>query len=123
MIRKTSLEVYRQIEAEGLLARQMLETYKVVYECGPMTSGEAFAMLNKGNPIKALTQSRARFTDMRRMGVLSEVGERACRVTGRNAILWDVTDKLPVKVEKPKRTKCKACDGRGYFETQQTKFF
>ena len=39
--------------------------------------------------------SRARFTELRELGVIYEKGERKCNITGRNVIEWDLTDKLP----------------------------
>jgi len=39
--------------------------------------------------------------ELKDRGVVVEVGEKICSVTGKKAILWDVTDSLPV--EPPKR--------------------
>ena len=49
--------------------------------------------------------SAARFTELRRLGVIYEKKERPCRVTGRNVIEWDLTDKLPVDFKNPNKTK------------------
>lgn len=95
MTRETSIDVYRQIEAEGLLSKMNFEVYSTVFHHGPMTSGEAFYEMNRGRPMKALTQTRARFTDLRNAGALKELGTRSCKITGRTAIVWDVTARIP----------------------------
>ena len=123
MVRDTSIEAYNKIKENGLLSKRRWQVYDVVYNHGPMTSGEAFKILNNGSATKSLTQSRARFTELREMGVFVELGERTCSVTGHAAILWDVTSKLPIKFEKPLRQKCPHCDGKGYIENRQTKLF
>lgn len=94
MIRKTSIEVYHQIKEEGLLSKRRMEVFKAITECAPCTSAEAMAtIITKSN---VLSQSRARFTELRNMGVIKELGERKCKITGRKVIEWDVTGDLPV---------------------------
>lgn len=99
-IRTTSIEVYKFLEQNGTLSEKRWEVYATVYNNGPMTSAEAFSKINEGKSIKSLTQSRARFTELRGMGLLKETGERVCKITGHNVIEWDVTDQLPLKLEK-----------------------
>lgn len=99
-IRTTSIEVYKFLEENGTLSAKRWEVYATVYNNGPMTSAEAFAKINEGKSIKSLTQSRARFTELRGMGLLKETGERECTITGHTVIEWDVTDQLPLKLEK-----------------------
>ena len=93
-IRETSIKAYRQIVAEGLLSRERLRVYQYVFHHGPVTSGEAFARMVKDTR-SPLSQSRARFTELRDMNVLREVGERKCKISGRMCIVWDVTKSLP----------------------------
>jgi hypothetical protein len=94
-IRTTSIETYRQIEAEGLLSRERWRVYSCVFHNGPLTSGEAFEILRAAEPRNPLSQSRARFTELRDMGVLCEIEERDCNISGRKCIVWDVTSNLP----------------------------
>jgi hypothetical protein len=100
MTRRTSIEAYERIKREGLLKKAEWEIYDTVYKHGPMTSGDAFLIINGNSPRKCLTQSRARFTGLRDKGVLEEVGEGVSKSTGYGGYLWDVTDDLPRKVEK-----------------------
>lgn len=99
-IRTTSIEVYKFLEENGTLSAKRWEIYATVYNHGPITSGEAFAKLSEGKTLKSLSQSRARFTELRGMGLLKETGERECKITGYTVIEWDVTDQLPLKLEK-----------------------
>lgn len=102
MIRSTSIETFHQITEEGLLTKQRLKVYRYLYLHGPMTSGEYFFKSNNGNPVKALTQNRARFTELREMGAIAEIGVKKCTVTGRRALLWQTTDKIPKPLPKKK---------------------
>jgi hypothetical protein len=106
-IRQTSIEVYRQMEREGLLSERRWEAYKILYEYGPMTSNEIFEKARlHGNP-NYRHNTNARMTELRDLGVAVEVGTRECSVTGRTVILWDVTDQLPSRPEKREATPSK----------------
>ena len=59
-------------------------------------------MTTKENQI---SQSRARFTELRELGVIYEVRNRKCTITGMNVIEWDLTDRLPVTVKNTNKTK------------------
>ena len=102
--RQTSIDCYRQIKAEGLLTKRRLEVYEAIYNSAPCTSSEA--MRGRLNSTNVLSQSRARFTELRELGVIYEKGVRKCNVTGRNVIEWDLTDRLPIKTKpRPKQKK------------------
>ncbi len=125
-MRQTSYEAFKQIESEGLLSKLRFVVYKALYEGGPMTAQETWHYLRdqaarRGEArINGITP---RFSELFRCGVIEEDGERPCKITKRKCIVWKVNAKLPVKLERPHRRKCKACDGKGYLETQQTKIF
>ena len=110
MIRKISIDVYRKIEAEGLLSKLQWEVYSTVFHHGPMTSGECFSMLaGRKSRASPLIQMWARFTELQDMGVLRELGTRPCKVTGRVAIEWDVSGKLPTSVSRKRTRSCPTC--------------
>lgn len=96
-MRETSQLAYQQIKAEGLLTRARLEVYEAVCHHEPCTSGEAFASVSHDR--HPLSQSRARFTELRDRGVIREVAVRPCQVSGRRCIVWAVTGDLPVEPE------------------------
>lgn len=108
--RQTSIEAFRQIKESGLLSERRLQVYEALFRHGPCTSGELFAraLVGKTN-LSVMTQSRARFTELRDLGVIREVGVKKCTATGRNAIVWDVTGGLPRKVAKKESKSAKLC--------------
>lgn len=97
MIRETSIRVYNQIKSEGLLSKMRLRVYEAILNNAPCTSGEALSSMLKSDNV--LSQSRARFTELRDRGVIKEIGQRSCNITGRRAIIWDLTDELPTEPE------------------------
>ncbi len=99
-IRQTSIDCYNQIKSEGLLSKMRLRVYEAILEHAPCTSAEAIQHITTKDNV--LTQSRARFTELRELGVIREIGTKKCTVTGRSVIQWDLTDNLPVKVAKTK---------------------
>lgn len=101
-MRETSIQAYRQIKQEGLLSKMRERVYDVVFHHGPCTSAEAYTLMTKVEKAP-ITQSRARFTELRDQGVFKECGRKTCSVTGRTAILWDVTDQLPSQLPKKKK--------------------
>jgi len=107
MTRSTSLAAYRALVEGGGLSRRRRDVYKALYHHGPATSAELFGHVADG-VVANYTQSRARFTELREMGLIREVDERPCTVTGRKAIVWDVTPNvnhgpLPHKTPRPSR--------------------
>jgi len=100
--RQTSIDCYNEIKNSDLLAKRRFETFEAIFNSAPCTRQEA---LQHTNPVNALSLSAARFTELRRLGVIYEKDERICRVTGRNVIEWDLTDRLPVNIKTSTNTK------------------
>ena len=100
--RQTSIDCYNQIKNSDLLAKRRFETFDAIFRSAPCTRQEA---LEHTNPLNALSLSAARFTELRRIGVIYEKDVRPCKVTGRNVIEWDLTDRLPVNIKKTNKTK------------------
>lgn len=88
-VRKTSIATFYEIRDEGLLSRMRFVIYECLFCHGPLTAQEVFKRLSLES------NQSGRFTEMREMGVVYEVGERECRITGRDVIEWDVTGDLP----------------------------
>lgn len=99
MIRQTSIEVFHQIESEGLLGRLQLLVYETLFHRGPLTSGELWKFHFPELQRQSLTP---RLIELERMGALRTGEKRECKFTGRECIVWDVTDRLPVKLPKDK---------------------
>lgn len=99
MMRTTSIRVYREIKESGLLSRMRWRVYRVVFKHGPLTAHELDTHL--AAPEETKTSYHKRLSELERVGVCRVVGERPCTITGRSALLWDVTDNLPTKYTKP----------------------
>ena len=106
MARRTSIQAYEFVQSSGAVGRQQRRIYNELYEHGPMTATECLAAIDqemKQHIGKGLNwNTRTRFGELRDKGLIEEVGERACKITHRNVILWDVTDNFPQPL--PKRT-------------------
>ena len=101
--RQTSIDCYNEIKENQLLSKKRFEVFEAILKTAPCTSGEAFAtMTTKENQI---SQSRARFTELRELGVIYEKDVRKCRITNRNVIEWDLTGRLPKDVKLSKNNK------------------
>jgi DNA-binding transcriptional ArsR family regulator len=96
MTRRISADAYHRIEAEGLLSKRRFQVYSLLYHHGPLTIAEACAQLATTVSERSFSP---RFAELRDLGVVDEVGERQCRVTGNNVIAWDVNEKLPRRAD------------------------
>jgi len=122
VVRDTSKLARDTIEKNGLLSKLKLQTYLALFEHGPCTAGELF-FLAGWHHTKNNHNISSRLGELRDIGVVKEVGERPCNRTGHTVIVWDVTSRLPLKSEKPKKIPCKHCGGKGYTIEQQFKLF
>lgn len=113
MSRQTSIKTYEEMEASGILGDRKWEIYKILFRYGPLTRSQVF----KHIPQNRNPHSSARLTELRDMGVIFEVDEVKCPITGKTVILWDVTKEMPRKLKK--KIKCSHCDGRGHFVQQE----
>lgn len=130
ILRSTSLAAYNFIKENGLLSKKKWEIYDELFASkGNLTHGELSMLIESkyetvynGKPRKFYRNNIVtRLGELRDLGVIAETGKRKCENSGRLCITWDVTDRLPIKLDKPKRVKCKACNGKGYHETTQLK--
>lgn len=100
--RQTSIDCYNQIRANGLLSKRRFEVYEALLSSAPCTSSEA---IRNAKTTFGVFGVSSRFTELRDLGVIYEVRTRECKVTGRNVIEWDLTDRLPVNIKKSNKTK------------------
>lgn len=91
-VRQTSREAYAKLVQLRVLPQRRREVYSLIYAHGPGTSAELFSFTMAEKSMNVITQSRARFTELRNAGLIRELGTVKCRITGHQAILWDVTD-------------------------------
>ncbi len=118
-VRETSIEAYHKIAP--LLPQKRRDVYLALAEFGPCTANELFRKWKLRNSV-VQANFHARLGELRDQGCVEELSERQCEVTGETVTVWAVTLNTPVKLDKPKRIKCKHCNGKGYIQTQQTRF-
>ena len=106
--RQTSIDCYNQIKEEGLLSNMRFKVYEAILKKAPCTSAEVLSIMLSKN--SAITSSRARFTELRELGVIYEVQNRKCAITGRTSIEWDLTDRLPINIKNSNKTKKQRVD-------------
>lgn len=94
MVRETSIETFNKIRDEGLLSEMRMKVYECIYLNAPITASEVFEKLN------LKTNQSGRFTELKELGVIKEVGTRRCNVTGNHVYEWDVTNTLPADLKK-----------------------
>lgn len=96
-MRTTSSEAYQHIVSTGVVSKKRKLVYQALYDHGPMTATQLAELVpgqkspSKGNNV------HARLCELREMGIVQELGEVTCPVTGRQVLQWDVTDNLPTK--------------------------
>ena len=103
MARQTSIDCYNQIKAQGLLSKLRLATHYAMLYASPCTAGELQSYIDK-NGIK-VKHAWKLLSQLRDLGVVYEMNERKCNITGRVVIEWELTDKLPIKADLPTNTK------------------
>ena len=98
--RQTSIDCYNKIKAEGLLSKMRFQVYSALLSMGkPSTTREVYETMD------VIKQEATRFTELRNLGVIYEVQNRKCTITGRTAIEWGLTNNLPVNIKKSTKTK------------------
>ena len=99
-IRQTSIDCYNEIKRDGSLSKMRFEVYSALLSMGkPSTTREVYETMN------VIKQEATRFTELRKLGVIYEVQNRKCTITGRTSIEWALTDRLPVNVKNTNKTK------------------
>ncbi len=103
MTRKTSIDAYHEVLESGLVGRRQKQVYEILYRLGPLTANQTWELLSKelGGGFRFDSNTRARFTELREIGIIEEIGTTIDPITKKTVILWDVTDQNPV--ERPKK--------------------
>ena len=101
MIRETSIAVYHEIEATGLLSRKRSEVLKIIAENGPLTGAQVSRLHGQIHGTNTVSETvRNRITELCDYGVVEEKDKGPCPITGREVIIWDLTGNMPVKPKK-----------------------
>ena len=79
--RQTSIDCYNQIKNSGLLSKMRFKVYSALMSMGkPSTTREVYETMD------VIKQEATRFTELRKLGVIYEVQNRKCTITGRTSI-------------------------------------
>mgnify|MGYP003627372896 FL=1 len=100
--RQTSIDCYNEIKNSGLLSKRRFETFEAIMKIAPCTASEVQHSINYNNGGRDCMK---RISELRDRGVIYEKDVRPCKVTGKNVIEWDLTDRLPVNIKNPNKTK------------------
>lgn len=113
MTRRTSIEVYQKIKSEGLLSALRFTVYECLFNYGPLSQMETCKYIGSKHQDRSIMP---RFAELEKIGAIESIGEKKCSVTGRNVLIWDVTDRIPKKLIKEQKTKCLMCNGKGFLK-------
>lgn len=105
MIRQTSIESYAALKNSKALGEKQWHVYEMLYNDGPLTSNETAEKLRIAGIVRNKPSVTPRFAELSDMKLITAVGTRRCAVSGRNNIIWDVTNaSVPApRVRKPSR--------------------
>jgi len=100
--RATSVAAHRAILDDGTISGQQKRIYGCLFGQGPMTATECIRWINSHPSFSGLIseQTHTRFAELRRRGVIREVGKKVCAHTKKRCIAWDVTSSMPLPPEK-----------------------
>lgn len=97
VIRNTSIEALKEIEANGLLGRLQLEVQRAVVKHGPITIREIHDRFFSNYSDCSISP---RVRELFQMGSIREFDKRFCTVSGMKATAWIATGALPCKLKK-----------------------
>ena len=101
MVRDTSKEIYNKIVSNGLLSKKRLQIYDIIYNLGSMTGSQVAQIYKENYNASQHSESiRNRITELTQQGVVKEVKTGDCPITGKKVLWFDVTSKLPVKIQR-----------------------
>lgn len=94
MIRQTSIDAYLDAIDRGVVSQRRFEVLVAVCtfsnEKTGITANETWEKISNstGKKLRHDSNTRARFTELREMGLLKELGTRKCNITGVKCIAW-----------------------------------
>lgn len=91
MVRQSSIEAFKHIKENGLLSARRFNVYEFIVLHGPCTFKQIDMALRQ--PTITSGSYSGRLSELRRMGLIKEVGTTKCPVSGNTVILWEATDR------------------------------
>ncbi len=84
--RDTSLEAFKELRDSGKLKERCVQIYDALATHGPMTASEIASHI--GLPRDSISPRIAELCDV---GLVIDVAQRKCRITGRRCVVWEKT--------------------------------
>lgn len=81
------------------MSKRRWEVYAWLFHNGPASANEVYRALVTGRWINS-SSYLSRLSELRRMGVIQEVGEKTDHETKMLVLVWDVTNKMPTPLER-----------------------
>lgn len=96
MVRETSIEAYNYIKENGFISKARFDVYEHLFYHGPCTAKQVvIAFVSSGIDLRGTVTPR--FSELKNLGIIKEVGTTKCEESGHRVILWDVTNFMPEK--------------------------
>lgn len=90
-MRKTSIAAYEELRDSGDLSKLRWAVYRYIFHHGPLTQNEMDVKLTRKKQDFISSGYHARFSELKAMGLIEEIGKRTSSSTGKQGIVWDVT--------------------------------
>ena len=103
-VRETSKAALLRVISSGVLGEMQKLVYEALHNHGPCTANELYIQLSRR---RATNQANipTRLGELRAMGSVVEKSKRKCSVTGQTVLVWECTDRVPIKLAKEKSKK------------------
>jgi hypothetical protein len=90
--RETSVRAFYDAIAAGVITTRRDQVFAGLAELGSATANETFEHVKtqRREDLRYDSNTRARFTELRDLGLIREVGARPCRITGKTCITWEI---------------------------------
>ena len=90
--RDTSVQAFYNAVDTGVIRTRREQVYAALRVLGDATANEVFEYLKEQRHLglRYDSNTRARLTELRDMGVIRETGQRPCRVTHQTCITWAI---------------------------------
>jgi len=98
-VRASSLEVYRELEAEGVLSAQAANVLRLVH-ANPGATAREIDRISTGNGTMPIRSLQPHLTRLRDQGAVREGDRRKCGVTGRRVLTYFVTGQRPTRAKR-----------------------
>lgn len=119
-VRETSRDALKALKSGGFFEPAIQRVFDALVDNGPCTASELYFAMGMRNHSQSNVHTR--LGELRDRGSVEELPKRKCSRSGRECIVWDVTGKYPVKLDKPMKHKCATCNGKGFIVERQTRF-